>query len=532
MKNISNIALFSFFFIALLDSVSWAQSSSNSSSHQSFIQCLENYSSPPSNPISAVLYTPDNSSYSSVLQAYIRNLRFNESTTPKPQLIITALHVSHIQAAIVCAKLHGVQMKIRSGGHDYEGVSYVSNVPDFFILDMFNFRAINVSIEDESAWVEVGAILGEVYYRIAERSNTHGFPAGVCPSVGVGGYISGGGYGNMMRKYGLSVDNIIDAQIIDVNGRILNRKSMGEDLFWAITGGGGASYGVVLSYKIKLVRVPNIVTVFRVARRYNENFTDLVYKYQLIADKLPEELFIRLNLNVVNNTNRATFVALFLGNSQELISLMNKNFPELALNQTDCEQMSWVESVLYWTNLPIGTVSALLNRAPPTLTYLKRKSDYLKKPIPKEGLDSIFKKMVELQFPILVFNPYGGKMAEIPSSEKPFPHRAGNIAKLQYATNWNENGAEAANHYLNLTRTLFDYMTPFVSMNPREAFLNYRDLDIGINHNGRNSYLEGAVYGVKYFKENFNRLVKIKTKVDPHNFFRNEQSIPVLPWRK
>ncbi|KAK9735022.1 hypothetical protein RND81_04G178400 [Saponaria officinalis] len=72
-------------------------------------------------------------------------------------------------------------------------------------------------------------------------------------------------------------------------------------------------------------------------------------------------------------------------------------------------------------------------------------------------------------------------------------------------------------------------MTPFVSKNPREAFLNYRDLDLGINHQGLNSYVEGQKYGIKYFNGNFNRLVKIKTMVDPYNFFRNEQSIPTLP---
>ncbi|KAL2474857.1 FAD-binding Berberine family protein [Abeliophyllum distichum] len=531
MKSSRFFAILISFFLTLHLSVSWA--TANNPSHKGFLECLESHSQP-SNPISAVLYTPAKSSYSAVLQSYIRNLRFNESVTPKPQLILTAFHLSHIQGAITCDKIHGLQMKIRSGGHDYEGASYVSDVP-FFILDMFNFRSIDISIENETAWVQAGAILGEVYYRIAEKSNVHGFPAGVCPTVGVGGHFGGGGYGNMMRKYGLSVDNIIDAQIIDVNGRILDRASMGEDLFWAITGGGGSSFGVVLAYKIKLVRVPSTVTVFRVARTYEENLTNIVYSYQQVADKLPEEIFIRMTLDVVNSgvrtgekTNRATFWTLFLGDSEKLLSLMIETFPDLGLRRSDCIEMSWIESVLFWTNYTAGTPVNVLLRVPQVLTHLKRKSDYLKTPIPKQGLEFIFKRMIELEPVMLTFNPYGGRMAEIQPSEKPFPHRAGNLAKLQYATNWDEDGVQAAEKYLNLTRELYACMTPFVSKLPREAFFNYRDHDLGINYNGRNSYLDGAVYGIKYFKENFNRLVKIKTKLDPDDFFRNEQSIPLL----
>ncbi|KAF5475428.1 hypothetical protein F2P56_007233 [Juglans regia] len=516
----------------LLLSISWISSVSATSG--SFIHCLLSHSQP-SHPISAAIYTPSNASYSSVLQSYIRNLRFNTSTTRKPYLILTALHESHIQAAVVCAHRHNLQMKIRSGGHDYEGVSYVAEVP-FFILDMFNLRSIHIDMESETAWVQTGATLGEVYYRIYEKSKTHGFPAGVGPTVGVGGHFSGGGYGNMMRKYGLSVDNIIDAQIVDVKGELLDRKSMGEDLFWAITGGGGASFGVVVSYKIKIVRVPETVTVFQVTKTLDQNAIDIVYRWQHVADKLDHNLFIRLILHVVNETDgqktgRATFLSLFLGDSDKLLSVMKKCFPELGLKKSDCTETSWVQSVLFWSNIHLGTTNdVLLNRKPPSLNYFKRKSDYVKKPISTDGLEVIWKRLIELQYVNLTFNPYGGRMAEIPAEESPFPHRAGNLAKIQYAVNWNQAGQELTDYYyINLTRKLYSYMTPYVSKNPREAFYNYIDLDLGINHNGKDSYSEGKVYGIKYFKGNFKRLVKIKTEVDPGNFFRNEQSIPTLP---
>ncbi|KAL5061854.1 hypothetical protein RYX36_011076 [Vicia faba] len=94
--------------------------------------------------------------------------------------------------------------------------------------------------------------------------------------------------------------------------------------------------------------------------------------------------------------------------------------------------------------------------------------------------------------------------------------------------NWKDPEPNATLEYLNQAKSLYSFMEPYVSKNPRSAFLNYRDLDIGINSFGENSYQEGKVYGAKYFNNNFDRLVKIKTAVDPDNFFRNEQSIPVL----
>ena len=404
---------------------------------------------------------------------------------------------------------------------------------------MFNLRSVTINLQDQTAWVESGATLGELYYRIWEKSKLHGFPAGVCPTVGVGGHLSGGGYGNMLRKHGLSVDHVIDARIVDVNGRILDKVSMGEDLFWAIRGGGGGSFGVILSYKINLISVPETVSVFRVERRLddNENVTDIVYKWEQVAPSTDDNLFMRMLVQPVSSkvkkgekTIRISILALFLGNGEELVSLLDKDFPELGLKKEDVMEMSWIDSVVWWANYDNGTSpNVLLDRNPDSANFLKRKSDYVQTPISKDGLEWLWKRMIELGKTGLVFNPYGGRMSEIASSATPFPHRAGNLFKIQYSMNWEEEGIEIEKNYTTQIRRLYSYMTPFVSKNPRSAFLNYRDLDIGTNNNDKNSYEDGEVYGVKYFNDNFDRLVKVKTAVDPHNFFWNEQSIPTLP---
>ncbi|KAC9664004.1 hypothetical protein E3N88_45428 [Mikania micrantha] len=134
---------------------------------------------------------------------------------------------------------------------------------------------IDVNVTSRTAWVQTGALLGELYYAISQKTNTLYFPAGICPTVGIGGYLSGGGYGNLVRKYGLGADHALDIRFVDVNGNILDRKSMGEDLFWALRGGGGGSFGIILAWKVGLVPVPEIVTVFRKNVTLEQNGTDI-----------------------------------------------------------------------------------------------------------------------------------------------------------------------------------------------------------------------------------------------------------------
>ncbi|GMP73917.1 hypothetical protein CsSME_00031506 [Camellia sinensis var. sinensis] len=218
-----------------------------------------------------------------------------------------------------------MQIRVRSGGHDYDGLSYVSEVL-FVIVDLKNLRSITINAENNIAWVESGTLTGELYYRIAEKSKTLAFPTSVCPTIGVGGYFSGGGNSALLQKYDLAADNVIDARIIDVNGNILDRKSMGEDLFWANGGGGGASFGVILPRKVKLVIVPYPVTIFTLDSTLEQNATNLVHKWQYIAHKFPQELFIRVLVRRVNSSqdgkkkNNPGYIHSNLGTLVELTS--------------------------------------------------------------------------------------------------------------------------------------------------------------------------------------------------------------------
>ncbi|KAM6551808.1 hypothetical protein CsatB_001616 [Cannabis sativa] len=381
---------------------------SATSTLENFIQCVSINSDFSVLPLSNILFfAPNTSLYTSVLQSSAQNLRYLTPQLPKPQFIFTPLHDSHVQAAVICSKQLKLYLRVRSGGHDYEGLSYVSQIETpFFLLDLANLRTVEVDIKNKAAWIQAGATIGEVYYRIYQKSRVHGYPAGLCTTLGVGGHITGGAYGSMMRKFGLGADNVVDAKIVDAKGRLLDRKAMGEDLFWAIRGGGGASFGIILWWKIELVQVPAKVTVFTVSKTLEQGATKLLHRWQQVVDKLNEDLFIRVIIQSVNkgkNTTQKTistsYQALFLGDTIRLLDVMRKSFPELGLTRKDCVEMSWIESVVYISGTyPSGTPPEILLQGKTTSkVYFKAKSDFVTDPIPETTLEGVWKRLVRVK---------------------------------------------------------------------------------------------------------------------------------------
>ncbi|KOM42955.1 hypothetical protein LR48_Vigan05g055900 [Vigna angularis] len=515
-------------FLILLLPIS---SSASTLFEKKFKECFINQLDGNSESIEKIIFTTSSSLYTPILESLEQNPRWLNSSR-NPLLILSPFHESEIQAGIRCSKELGLQLKVRSGGHDYEGLSYLSKTP-FVMVDLINIRSIQINLADETAWVQAGASVGELYYKISKYSKVHGFPAGTCPSVGMGGHISGGGQGTIMRKYGLAADRVVDAYLIDANGKIHDRKTMGEDVFWAIRGGCATSYGVILAWKIRLVRVPALVTVFNVERTLEEGANNLIHRWQHIAPELHEDLFIRVvaqNSGDKSKTFKAVFNSLFLGGIDRLLPLMNESFSELGLQAKDCIEMNWIQSVMFIAGYnKDDPLELLLDRTTTFKSSFKAKSDYVKEPIPESGLEGAWKMVAEEDtLAMLILEPYGGRMSEISESEIPFPHRKGNLYNIQYLVKWEVNSKEASKRHELWAKMIYKYMTPYVSKSPRASYFNYKDLDLGQNELHNTSYSKASVWGKKYFKGNFRRLAQIKTKFDPQNFFRDEQSIPLL----
>lgn len=173
-------------------------------------------------------------------------------------------------------------------------------------------------------------------------------------------------------------------------------------------------------------------------------------------------------------------------------------------------------------------------RRPQLDISFKGKYDFVKKPIAMDGLKNMWSELSSTdQIVHMELDPSGGMMHEIAESETPYPHRSGVIYKILYLVYWGGNGRKKLEENTEWIRSFYEnVMTPYVSSDPRCAYINVKDLDLGINtkvgNTGIGAFQESKVWGEKYFKGNYERLAIVKGKVDPENYFWNEQSIPPL----
>jgi FAD/FMN-containing dehydrogenase len=179
---------------------------------------------------------------------------YNGMIDRRPGVIVRPANVADVIATVDYARESGLPFSVRGGGHNVTG--FGTNHGGI-VLDLSSMRAVQVDPRARVAVVQGGATWADVDHA------THAFglatPGGVLSTTGVGGLTLGGGFGYLTRKYGLSCDNLLSAEVVTADGRLVIANPVeNPDLFWAIRGGGG-NFGVVTSFELRLHRVDTVL---------------------------------------------------------------------------------------------------------------------------------------------------------------------------------------------------------------------------------------------------------------------------------
>lgn len=172
----------------------------------------------------------------------------------RPAVIVRAASTADVQHVVNLARETGLPLAVRCGGHSAAGHGVVD---DGIVLDLRDMTRLDIDVDGRTAWAEAGLTAGAYTTAVAEHGLATGF--GDTGSVGIGGITLGGGIGYLVRKYGLTIDSLLAADVVTADGELLRVDAAHHpDLFWAIRGGGG-NFGVVTRFRYQLHPVESIV---------------------------------------------------------------------------------------------------------------------------------------------------------------------------------------------------------------------------------------------------------------------------------
>ena len=408
----------------------------------------------------------------------------------RPAAIVRCTGAADVIACVRFGSEHDLVVSVRGGGHSVAGKSVCD---DGLMIDLSAMKGIRVNPSGKTVRAETGLTLGE----FDRETQAFGLATtlGVVSKTGIAGLTLGGGWGHLHAKYGLALDNVIGADIVTADGRLLTANaSQNEDLFWGVRGGSG-NFGIVTSLQYRLHQLGPVFggAVFHPAAKAEE----VLHFFRDYSQTIPDELVIQCgSFSLPDKTPVFAVAACYCGRPSEgerVLKPLRTFLPPIA---DAIGEMSYLQlQGMFDPFFPPGR-----------LTYVK--SNFIRD-LNDDAIRAIAEFAGRSPSP-LSFAPFvehwHGAATRVGITDTAFPHRQHSY-NLMFWSNW-ESPSESDKN-IQWTRTAWSALRPFLV---EGSYGNY------ISD-------EGDLFARAAHGPNYERLVALKNKYDPMNFFRMNHNI-------
>ncbi|MEJ1996317.1 MAG: FAD-binding oxidoreductase [Limibacillus sp.] len=424
---------------------------------------------------------------------------WNAMIDRSPGLVVRCAGAADVRLAVLLANERGLEVAVRSGGHNISGKAVCD---EGLLIDLSTMTSVRVDPKTRKAWVEPGALLGD----LDKEAQAHALatPLGVNSTTGVAGLTLGGGFGWITRKYGMSIDNLISAEVVTAKGEILRAsESENSDLFWALRGGGG-NFGIVTGFEFQLHPVgPEVLSGLIVHPL--EDAKTLLPAFRDAAKAAPDELTI---WSILRKAPPLPFLPEEWHGKEVLVFAL-----------CYCGDMAEGEkavSTIRSLGAPIADVvgphpfvgwqAAFDPLLEPGARNYWKSHDFLD--LSDEAIDTLLTAVKNLPTPECeVFIAHvGGAMSRVPTNATAYPQRASHFI-MNVHTRWRDPSEDTA--CIDWARDLFNKTAPFAI---GTVYINFMPDDE-----------DDRV--VDAYGDNYSKLMEVKKKYDPENLFRMNQNI-------
>jgi FAD/FMN-containing dehydrogenase len=438
------------------------------------------------------LVVPDDEGYDEARSVW------NGMIDKHPALIVRCAGTADVISTVRFAEEHGLPISVKGGGHNIAGRAVED---DALMVDLSQMDAVRVDPDAKTARVEPGVVLNELDH----ETQAFGLatPAGYNSTTGIAGLTLGGGWGWLSRKYGLTVDNLISADVVTAEGELVHAsEGENEDLFWGLRGGGG-NFGIVTSFEFQLHGVGPEVLSGPIVHPFED--TEMVLKeHRRLAAEAPDEVAVWF---VIRHAPPMPFVPEEWHGEKVII---------LAAFYTG--EMSDGEQALQpWRDIGDPIVDAV---GPHPYTGWQQAFDglapagnrnYWKSHNFEEMTDGMietfvaFGETIPSELTEIACAQLGGAINERPVEATAYPHRDAEFV-MNLHTQWED--PEQDDECIAWARDMHEAMTPHATGGVYTNFVPEEDGD------------QRAAY-----RENYDRLVEVKDKWDPENVFRLNHNV-------